>query len=104
MARPINDRPNLEQLEKEYEREKYRNRFIRTVENTVAILVIVAAIAVLLSSMLMPVFRIYGTSMNPTLNEGDIVAAIKTTEFNHKDLIAFYYNNRILVKRVIATS
>jgi signal peptidase I len=54
--------------------------------------------------MLLPVFRIYGTSMNPTLNEGDIVAAVKTTKFNHKDLIAFYYNNRILVKRVIATS
>ena len=104
MTKPINDRPNLEQLKKEYEREKYRNRFIKTVENTIAILVIVAAVAVLLSSMLLPVFRIYGTSMNPTLNEGDIVAAIKTTEFNHKDLIAFYYNNRILVKRVIATS
>ena len=104
MTHQLSERPTPELLKKEYEREKYRSRFIRTVANTVAILVVVAATAVLLSSMLLPVFRIYGTSMNPTLNEGDIVAAVKTTKFNHKDLIAFYYNNRILVKRVIATS
>ena len=104
MTRLANERPSLAQLEKEYAREEYRSRFIRTVESTIGILIIVAATAVLLSSLLLPVFRIYGTSMDPTLKEGDIVAAVKTTDFKQKDLIAFYYNNRILVKRVIATS
>lgn len=64
---------------------------------------IVAAVAVLISSLLFPVFRIYGSSMTPTLSEGDIVLAFKTSDFAKEDLIAFYYNNRILVKRVIAT-
>lgn len=103
IQRSIDDYPTSAQLEKEIQRVKYRKRYFGTIRSTVFILVIVAAVAVLISSLLLPVFRIYGTSMAPTLEEGDIVAAVKTTQFNQKDLIAFYYNNRILVKRVIAT-
>ena len=101
---PMHDRPTAAQVEAEYKRERYRSRFIHTVQSTVSILITVAAAAVLLSSLLLPVFRIYGSSMNPALDEGDIVAAVKTGSFKQHDLIAFYYNNRILVKRVIATS
>ena len=98
------DYPTSVQYEKELNRLKYRRKYFQTIRSTLFILVVVAAAAVLISSMLMPVFRIYGTSMAPTLEEGNIVAAVKTTKFDQKDLIAFYYNNRILVKRVIAVS
>lgn len=98
------DYPTSAQLEKELKRLRYRKKYFSTIRSTVFILITVAAVAVLISSMVLPVFRIYGTSMAPTLEEGDIVAALKTTEFDRKDLIAFYYNNRILVKRVIAVS
>lgn len=98
------DYPTSAQLEKELKRVRYRKKYFGTIRSTVFILITVAAVAVLISSMVLPVFRIYGTSMAPTLEEGDIVAALKTTEFDRKDLIAFYYNNRILVKRVIAVS
>ena len=96
--------PSSEQFEKELNRVRYRKRYQSTIRSTIFILITVAAVAVLISSMLLPIFRIYGTSMAPTLEEGDIVAAVKTTKFDQKDLIAFYYNNRILVKRVIANS
>lgn len=104
MSRKRTELPSAREIADELSREKYRHKFRRTVRSTVAILITVAAAAVLISSMLLPVFRIYGTSMSPTLEEGDIVAAVKTTKFEHGDLIAFYYNNRILVKRVIATA
>jgi len=96
--------PSSIQFEKELSRVKYKKRYLTTIRSTVFILITVAAVAVLISSLLLPIFRIYGTSMSPTLEEGDIVAAVKTTQFDQKDLIAFYYNNRILVKRVIAVS
>lgn len=98
------DIPSSVQFEKELNRLKYRKRYLSTIRSTIFILITVAAAAVLISSMLLPIFRIYGTSMAPTLEEGDIVAAVKTTKFDQKDLIAFYYNNRILVKRVIANA
>ena len=65
---------------------------------------IVVAISVLVATLFFPVLQIYGTSMEPTLKEDDIVVSVKKTEFKRGDVIAFYYNNRILVKRVIATS
>ena len=72
--------------------------------STVSTLIVVAAVAVLIATLLMPVLQIYGTSMSPTLYDGDIIATIKTTEFEPGDVVAFYYNNKILVKRVIAMS
>jgi signal peptidase I len=70
--------------------------------STVGILVTVAAIAVLIAVLLLPVLQIYGTSMSPTLNEGNIVISVKGSRFETGDMVAFYYNNKILVKRVIA--
>lgn len=74
------------------------------VRSTIYALLVVAAVAVLVAVLLLPVLRIYGTSMTPTLTEGDIVLSIKGSSFQTGDVIAFYYNNKILVKRVIAYS
>lgn len=96
--------PELSQLEEELNRVKYQKRYKKVLTSTVSTLIVVAAIAVLIATLLMPVLQIYGTSMNPTLYDGDIIATIKTTEFKPGELVAFYYNNKILVKRVIAMS
>ena len=72
--------------------------------STIYTLVTVAAIAVLIAVLFLPVLRIYGSSMNPTLDEGDIVVSLKGSNFKTGDIIAFYYNNKILVKRVIANT
>lgn len=96
--------PELSQLETELNRVKYKKRYKTVLTSTISTLIVVAAIAVLIATLLMPVLQIYGTSMSPTLYDGDIIATIKTTEFQQGDVVAFYYNNKILVKRVIAMS
>lgn len=103
-GRPENsgDRPTTLQLRAELERERNRRRFGHTLSTTIYTLVVVAAAAVLVAVLVMPVFRIYGSSMNPTLTEGDIVAAVKGTDLEQGDLVVFYYENKILVKRYIA--
>lgn len=98
----INDLPNAEQLETELGREKYRRRFGSVLRSTVYILITVAAAAVLIATLVLPVFRIYSASMSPTLQEDEIVCSYKTSDISQGDVIAFYYNNRLLVKRVIA--
>ncbi|WP_276934189.1 signal peptidase I, partial [Dubosiella newyorkensis] len=94
--------PSLDVLEKERDRVKHNARYRKTLRSTVGVLIVVAALAVLAATMWLPVLRIYGTSMTPTLNAGDIVMTIKGSDFKTGDVIAFYYNNKILVKRVIA--
>ena len=94
--------PTAEQVEQELNRVKDQKRFSRAVRNTIYGLITVAAIAVLVAVLLLPVLRIYGTSMTPTLEEGDIVLSVKGSRFDTGDVVAFYYNNKILVKRVIA--
>lgn len=94
--------PSVQELERELERERYRRKFRRTLRSTVNTLITVAAIAVLVATLLLPVLQIYGSSMTPTLTDGDIVLSLKEADFERQDVIAFYYNNKILVKRVIA--
>ena len=96
--------PTTEQVEQELNREKSRRGLSRTIRNTVFALITVAAIAVLVAVLLLPVLRIYGSSMTPTLSEGDVVLSVKGGKFNSGDVVAFYFNNKILVKRVIAVS
>lgn len=96
--------PNKEEIERELSRERYKLKYKKTLKSTMYALVIVVAIASLLSTLLFPVLEIYGKSMSPTLVEGDIVLCIKKSNFNRGDIVAFYYNNRILVKRVIGVS
>lgn len=93
--------PTVQQLEAELKREKYRGRYWKMLRGTVAVLVVVAAIAVLISNLLLPILRIYGSSMTPTLVNGNIVAAVRSGTYQRGDIIAFYYNNKILVKRVV---
>ena len=94
----------MEQLETELKREKNKINFAIAIRNTVYTLITVAAVAVLIAVLIMPVLQIYGTSMTPTLAEGNIVVSLKGKDFDTGDVIAFYYNNKILVKRVIANS
>ena len=94
--------PTSQQLEQELSRAKYRKRYRSVLRSTVYTLITVAALAVLVATLLLPVLQIYGSSMTPTLTDGDIVLTVKTTEFKTGDVVAFYYNNKILVKRVIA--
>lgn len=96
--------PTLEQLEKELRRERYRTGYAMVFRSTIYTLIIVAAIAVLIAVLLLPVLRVYGSSMTETLHDGDIVVSLKGSDFETGDIIAFYYNNKILVKRVIAKS
>ena len=96
------DYPSVEQLEAELKRVKYRSRYRAVLRSTLYMLIVVAAVAVLVATIWMPVLQIYGASMTPTLNEGDIVVSIKGSDFQPGDLVAFYLGNKILVKRCIA--
>ena len=101
-AEPPRDFPSLEQLKAELDREKYKRRYKWTLKSTIYTLIVVAAAAVLVATVWMPVLKIYGSSMTPTLNEGDIVVCVKGSDFEPGDLVAFYIGNKILVKRCIA--
>ena len=96
--------PDTTAVRQELKRVRNQKRFGHFILSAVRSLIVGAGAAVLIATLLVPVFRIYGTSMSPTLNEGEIVAAVKTSHYKQGDLIAFYYNNKLLVKRVIASS
>ena len=96
------ENPGLDSLRAELKRVRYRQRYRSTIRSTAYMLLIVAAVAVLVATLLLPVLRIYGASMTPSLYEGDIVVSVKKMDFQRGDIICFYYNNKILVKRVIA--
>lgn len=102
MKRKIIKRPSVAQLEVELLREKYRSRYNAVLKSTLYTLITVAAAAVLVATLWLPVLRIYGSSMTPTLKNEDIVFSVKSSNLKTKDIVAFYYNNKILVKRVIA--
>lgn len=104
MKKNIDLPPTSQQLEAELKRVKYRKRYQSVLRSTIYTLITVAAIAVLVATLLMPVLQIYGSSMSPTLSDRDIVLSLKQAEFESGDVVAFYYNNKILVKRVIAKS
>ena len=99
--RPGRFGPTTDQIRTELERVRYRRTFANTLRSTIFILIVVSASAVLIAVLLLPVLRIYGHSMNDTLDEGDVVVSIKGSTFKPGDIIAFYYNNKLLVKRVI---
>lgn len=94
--------PSAEQLEAELKRVKYKSRYRSILRSTVCTLVVVAAAAVLVATLWMPVLQIYGSSMVPTLNEGEIVVAVKSDSFHAGDMVCFYLGNKLLVKRYIA--
>lgn len=93
--------PTIEQLKNELNRERYKRRYFLVIRSTIYSLITVAAVAVLVATLWLPVLQIYGHSMSPTLIEGEIVVTVKNSNFKPGDVVAFYYNNKILVKRVI---
>ena len=95
--------PELGLLQKELKRERYKRRFRRLLRSTVNALIVVAAVAALIATLVLPVLQIAGTSMEPSLNDGDIVLLVKTDRLKTGDLCAFYYSNKILIKRIIGT-
>lgn len=104
MAKKMEDRPTAAQVETELRRVKYRRDYRRALRGTIYALIIVAAVSVLVATLWLPVLRIYGSSMTPTLRDGDIVVSLKGSDFHQGEVVAFYYNNKILVKRVIASA
>lgn len=101
-TRAVRTPPEVSQLETELNRVKYKRRYQTVLKSTIYTLITVAAISVLVATLWLPVLQIYGNSMMPTLEDGEIVFSVKTSDFETGDVIAFYYNNKILVKRVIA--
>ncbi len=99
--RSVPEIPSAEQVSAERERLRQRSRFRRTLVSTIAVLIVVAAVSILISTLWLPVLQVYGSSMTPLFEDGDIVALVKSSNFETGDIIAFYYNNKILVKRVI---
>ena len=97
----LGEMPSAEQLEAELKREKYKRRYHSVLRSTIYTLITVAAIAVLVATLWLPVLQIYGSSMTPTLQDGEIIFSVKTADLEPGDIVAFYYNNKILVKRVI---
>lgn len=98
------DIPTTSQLEKELYKETYKHQYAKTILTTVYSLITVSAAAILIATLFLPVLQIYGSSMTPTLYENDIVVSVKGTDVETGDIVSFYYNNKILVKRAIAFS
>lgn len=95
---------NIEDIEKEIHRENYKHSFENLLRSSVYVLIIILAFSVIITSILMPVIEITDSSMNPLLNDNDIVLTFKTNKLKRGDIIAFYHGNKILVKRVIGVS
>lgn len=93
--------PEIAQLKAELKRENYKHRYSSVLRSTIFTLVVVAAFAVLVATLWMPVLQIYGSSMSPTVEEGQIVLSLKSSKLERGDLVAFYVGNKLLVKRVI---
>ncbi|MBQ7131580.1 MAG: signal peptidase I [Oscillospiraceae bacterium] len=98
------DLPTAEQLDSALKKIRYRKKFVKTMFDTVGSLLVVAAIAVLVSMLFLPVLRVTGTSMTPTMQNDELVICSKRSNFECGDIIAFYYNNKILLKRVIGVA
>ncbi len=93
---------NSEEVRGELNRIRNKHRFRSVIRSTTYSLVVVAAIAVLVATLWMPVLQTFGDSMAPTLEDGQIVISLKSGDFKQGDVVAFYYNNKILIKRLIA--
>lgn len=96
--------PTLDQIEGALKRQQHKDRYSNTVRNAIFTLILVISVAGLIAVLIFPVLQIKGSSMTNTLEDGDIVVAMNHSSYKTGDLIAFYYNNNLLVKRVIATS
>ena len=98
------DMPSIEALPSELEKTRYTRRYHRTLRTTIFSLLIVAAVAVIIAVLLLPVLQISGSSMEETLNDGELVISLNNGKYEKGDIIGFYYNNVVLIKRVIAVT
>ena len=98
------DKPRVDQLEAELKRVDHNSRFRKLLKSTFYTLIVVAAAAVLVAVLFMPVLRIYGSSMTPTLNEGEIIVSVKTKKIERGDIVGVYLGSKLLIKRCIATA
>lgn len=96
-------KPTLDELKKELKRVNNKKEYRKVLRNSLFVVVVVAALAVLVSSFFVTVLKVTGDSMSPTMATGDIVVAQNASEFEPGDLMAFYYNNKVLVKRVLGS-
>ena len=94
--------PSLEEIQKERKRIRKSDYYRQSLRSTVSVLVVVAAVAVLIATLFLPILQISGDSMSPTLEHDEIVVLLKTKDFGRGDLVGFYYQGKILLKRVIA--
>lgn len=92
------------EIEEELKRETYKSKYTRVLRSTIYALIIIAAFATLVATFFMPVFQVSASSMSPKYNNGDFVVSIKSSNLKRGDVIAFYHGNKILVKRIIASS
>lgn len=100
----LDEELSAELVQEELTREQYKHQYNRVLRSTIYALITVAAVAVLIATLWLPVLQIYGNSMTPTLENGDIVVSVKSDSFEQGEIVAFYYNNKVLVKRVIASA
>ncbi len=100
----ITEIPTSDQLDRELKRVRHKKEYIKVLRSTVASLIVVAAIAVLISLLFLPVLRVTGSSMSPTLQNDELVICKKYGDVEQGDVVAFYANNKILLKRVIGVS
>ena len=96
--------PSIDQVKTELAEIENRRKYIGALRSTIYVLIVVAAVAVLISTLVFPVLQVSGTSMEPTLKDEEIIVLIKTDNYSTGDLVGFYYQNKLLLKRVIATS
>lgn len=94
--------PTVAQLEKYLRHERRRIHYHYTLSTTISAILSVAAAACLIAMLWLPVLRVYGGSMAPTLNSGEVIVSVKTSQVEEGDIVAFYCNNKLLVKRIIA--
>ena len=93
--------PSIEQIEQERRKLKYQKEYRRTIKHVLGVLLVAAAVSVLLATVFFPILRVSGVSMEPTLEDGQVIVLEKSGKFKTGDLIGFYYQNKILLKRVI---
>lgn len=93
--------PSLEQVESARKRYRWQKAYFKALRGTISVLTYMAAVAALIATLVLPVLQIEGTSMEPTLKNGDIVLLTKSTVFERGEICGFSWNNKILIKRVI---
>ena len=99
---PVKELPRADMLRTEISRVEKQKKYRSTLGTTILWMIVLIVIAVFVSTTQLPVYRIYGSAMEPTLNEDDIVVAIKNTEYRRGDIIALWFNSKVLEKRIIA--